>query len=364
MEHILLLIIVAILTLLAILLFAHGSNRKWVAGRKQPLPPGSFGWPIIGESIQFISALKTGFGEEFITERAKKYSPHVFKTSVLGDKVVIFPGQAGNKFIFTNEKMLFDPYLPSSMRKLFPTLDFVNLGANKNINSLFKPDSVDKLVASIDSVSKHHLNKYWVGNKEVKAQNLLELYTITVACGAFMGMKDVDQISEFSHHFNILNKGLFTVPYKIPGTPFFRAAKAAEALGRQIGLIVAQKKADMSRKLDSPVQDILSQLLSDGEEPLTEMEMVDKILFFLVSGNVTTTSVITSTMKYLAEYPDLYNEVMKGKWPFGSLVPTFCRWPVGRPKDVTSVVVTLFLSLSCSFSFQALFCSWRIKKTT
>lgn len=79
------------------------------------LPPGSFGWPFVGETLEFLYKSP----EIFITERVKKYTSDVFKTKILGEATVIFCGPAANKFIIANESKLVKVWHPPSQRKLF-----------------------------------------------------------------------------------------------------------------------------------------------------------------------------------------------------------------------------------------------------
>ncbi|CAL9008337.1 unnamed protein product, partial [Prunus brigantina] len=70
-----------------------------LVGKK--LPSGSFGLPLIGESISFIRrAQKQDKTDEWIQTRIRKYGP-VFKTSLMGSKTVVLTGQAGNRFVFS-----------------------------------------------------------------------------------------------------------------------------------------------------------------------------------------------------------------------------------------------------------------------
>ncbi|KAM7515201.1 hypothetical protein LguiA_004784 [Lonicera macranthoides] len=82
-------------------------------------PPGTSGWPMIGENIVFVMSGP----HKFVNDRMKKYSPDVFQTSLLGEKMAVFCGATGNKFLFTNENKLLTSWWPQSMKKalLFPS---------------------------------------------------------------------------------------------------------------------------------------------------------------------------------------------------------------------------------------------------
>jgi len=73
------------------------------------LPPGRTGWPIIGETLAYVSR-----PEKFVRDRIAKYSSTVFKTSLLGEKMAFLCGPLANKFIFSNEGKLTKLWLPPS----------------------------------------------------------------------------------------------------------------------------------------------------------------------------------------------------------------------------------------------------------
>jgi cytochrome P450 len=107
---------------------------------------------------------------------------------------------------------------------------------------------------------------------------------------------------------------VYSIYILTPGTPFHRAIKAAEALREEIYLIIKERREALAKNLASPTQDVLSQMIAvpcdDGF--MTELEIVDKILAFLIGGQDTTTATLTFAMKYLAVMPHIYNEVLKG----------------------------------------------------
>ena len=85
------LILIVLFVSLFIYFFSHNRSSK--------LPLGALGWLVLGENLK----LAASGPEKFIQERVKKYTEEVFKTSLLGGKMVVFCGAAGNKFLFSHE---------------------------------------------------------------------------------------------------------------------------------------------------------------------------------------------------------------------------------------------------------------------
>lgn len=79
-------------------------NFKPKSTNKTNVPPGSFGWPFIGETYEFLNKEP----EKFLAERMKKYSPKIFRTKIFGEPTVVLCGVAGHKFLASNEASLFN----------------------------------------------------------------------------------------------------------------------------------------------------------------------------------------------------------------------------------------------------------------
>jgi len=91
--------------------------RRAFNRRKFRLPPGSYGLPFIGETLQLISAYKSANPEPFMDERVRRYGS-IFMTHVFGEPTVFSADPELNRFILQNEGKLLDCSYPGSISNL------------------------------------------------------------------------------------------------------------------------------------------------------------------------------------------------------------------------------------------------------
>ena len=169
----------------------------------------------------------------------------------------------------------------------------------------------------MDTISQRHLDSDWENKQEVTVFPLSKLYTFWLASRLFISAEDPQQVAKFSEPFELLASGIFSIPIDLPGTPFNKAIKASNLIRKQLRAIIKQRKIDLAENRASPTQDILSHMLLTPDEDgrfMEEMDIADKILGLLVGGHDTASATITFIVKYLAELPEVYNEVLKGKF--------------------------------------------------
>lgn len=148
-------------TLFVVLVFFKFIVSPFV-GKK--LPPGSFGVPLIGESISFVKAQKQDRTHEWILSRIKKYGP-IFKTSILGSKMVILTGQAGNRFVFTGGENGISCNQPTSVVRVLGKNSLFEISGSRHklirgaITNFLKPESIQRFVAKMDSLVQQQLFK-------------------------------------------------------------------------------------------------------------------------------------------------------------------------------------------------------------
>uniref|UniRef100_A0A7N0T8F8 Cytochrome P450 n=1 Tax=Kalanchoe fedtschenkoi TaxID=63787 RepID=A0A7N0T8F8_KALFE len=295
---------------LSSLLYKHFSSR--FSGRN--IPPGKTGWPIIGESLEFMAAGRKGQPERFILDRVAKYSSNVFKTSLfLEPLVVVAVGAEANTFLFTENKLV-RPWWPNVVRKLFPT---VTIGSDAAIRLkkmmsplLQKSRGLENYIAAIDTIAKRHFASEWEGRDSVLVLPLAHRYTMTLACKLFLSVDDPEQVDGIAALIGALLRAIFSIPINLPGTWFSKGLKASKLIRETVMAIAKQRKIEWSENSAPPKQDMLSHLMmatDDSGKHMTESEIADNILGMLIGGYDPTSTACALVVKYLAELPEIYH---------------------------------------------------------
>ncbi|KAK7318049.1 hypothetical protein RJT34_02746 [Clitoria ternatea] len=282
------------------------------------LPPGQSGYPVIGESLEFLSTGWKGYPEKFIFDRMIKYSSEVFKTSIFGEPAVVLCGAKCNKFLFSNENKLVVAWWPKSVNKVFPTtlqsssVVEESRRMRKLLPQFLKPEALQRYVGTMDTIAQRHFASLWENKSQVTVYPLAQRYTFLLACRLFMSVEDMNHVAKLAGPFESLASGIISVPIDLPGTPFNRGIKAAKSVRKELLDIIKQRKVDLDEGNASATQDIMSHMLLTSDENgqfMNELDIADKILGLLIGGHDTTSAACTFIVKYLAELPHVYDTV-------------------------------------------------------
>lgn len=152
------------------MIFRHVGRKKAAsapdggAGEDEPvkrrLPPGSMGWPYIGETLQLYSNKNPN---SFFTEKQRRYGA-VFKTHILGCRCVMMSSPEAARFVLVTKAHLFKPTFPASKeRMLGPQAIFFQRGdyharLRRLVLRAFMPDAIRSKVSSIEEVALRALS--------------------------------------------------------------------------------------------------------------------------------------------------------------------------------------------------------------
>lgn len=288
--------------------------RKWRAPSSMDRIPGSLGWPIVGESFSFLSSFSSPAGiYTFLHDRQKRYGK-VFKSSVLGRLTVIMTGREASKILLTGKDGLVSLNLfYTGKQVLGPTSLLTQSGeAHKRLRRLIgeplSMDSMKKYFPFINTLAMETLD-HWSGQK-INVLEEASLFTLKVIGHMIMSLEPTGEEQEkFRSNFKIISSCFASLPFKIPGTAFYRGIKARDRMYAMLDSTIAQR-----RKGEGFQQDFLESLLKkhskdtpegddDDDNKLTDKQLKDNILTLLVAGHDTTTAALTWLIKFLEENP-------------------------------------------------------------
>lgn len=290
----------------------YNSNRS-------KYPPGTFGFPVIGETLHFFS----NGPEKFIHQRMEKYSEEVFATSLLGEKVAVVCGAAGNKFLLFTANHHLAPWVPSTVAKLLNWVDspgqsIKEIAAKHRAflyNEILKPESLRQHITIMDSFARQHIKTDWIPSKSevVKIHPLSQKYTLSLACRLLLGVEDANKVQTISDSFSLTMEGMLSMPINLPGTTYNRALKEIKKLKQQFLNIIAEKKKTVLENRDRASSDILSRtLMNENSRFMSDSEIGLYLLSLMLPSYESTSASITFVLKYLAELPHIYDGVYKG----------------------------------------------------
>lgn len=281
-----------------------------------PLPPGSFGLPVIGETISFLTDGK------FAEKREKKYGP-VFKTHIFGRPTVVMVGPEANQFLFANENKYFAATWPKSTRVLLGPASLAtqtgsfHLQRRKLMSQAFQPRALAGYLPAMESIAASYLEK-WQEMGTLTWYPELRNYTFDIASRLFVG-SDGGSETPLLELFENWVGGLFSIALPLPGTKFKKALRCRQELLKEMEKIILRRQQE-----ENPGEDALGILLQARDEdgnslPLEELK--DQILLLLFAGHETLTSAIASFCLLIARHPDIGDRLREEQQQFPASEP-------------------------------------------
>jgi cytochrome P450 len=266
----------------------------------RPLPPGSFGLPVIGETLSFLT------DPEFADKRHQKYGP-IFKTQILGRPTVVMVGAEANRFILSTNMHRFSwrEGWPNTFKELLGESLFLQEGEEHRRNRkllmpAFHGPALANYLTSMEGIVQNYLEKWeslgtftWFGE--------LKQMTFDIASTLLMGSEPGPLTALLSQWFTELTAGLFSVPLRWSWTTYGKALKARDQLLAHIEQAIIKRQQE-------PAQDALGLLVQSRDEEgngLSLEEIKVQALLMLFAGHETTTSMLTLMCMALAQHPNV-----------------------------------------------------------
>ncbi|XVF13776.1 hypothetical protein REPUB_Repub08aG0236600 [Reevesia pubescens] len=322
------------------------------SSRELPLPPGTLGWPYIGETFQLYSQNPN----VFFASKQKRYGS-IFKTHILGCPCVMISSPEAAKFVLVTRAHLFKPTFPASKeRMLGKQAIFFSQGQyhaklRKLVLRAFMPEAIKSIVSNIESIAKYSLQS--LEGRLITTFQEMKTYTFNVALLSIFGKDEVLDREDLKRCYYILEKGYNSMPINLPGTLFNKSMKARKELAQILAKVISTR-----RQMTLDCNDLLGSFMGD-KEGLTDEQIADNIIGVIFAARDTTASILTWIIKYLGENPsvlqavtDEQEAIMRGKEKGGE--EQTLSWADTKKMPITSRVIqeTLRVASILSFTFR------------
>lgn len=275
------------------------------------LPPGSVGWPLLGEVIPFFFQ-----PHQFITKRRKKCG-NLFRTSLLGYPTIISTDPHVNNFILKDDGRLFVPHYPSSIEKLIGNSNILSARGDSHkkrrgavMRFISNPVLKHRILSKIQNIIASNLSG-WKG-RTVNVMDKSYEMIFTLMAHHLLSLNAGTELDKMKNDFSIFRKGLFSLPFNWPGTSFYKSLQKKQVLCNQIQTIVQERKKMSS--LDS-YDDLISSILKDaaenedGESEFKTYEIAETILKLMIASIETTPKTIALVVMHVSKNPQIIQEL-------------------------------------------------------
>ncbi|KAK6918050.1 Cytochrome P450 [Dillenia turbinata] len=321
------------------------------------LPPGSLGIPIIGHSLQFFRSMRTNTTDKWLKERVEKCGP-VSKLSLLGKPTLFIYGQDANKFIFGRGATSLGNNQPPSVQRVMGQRNLLELSGEDHkrvrgaLMSFLTPNSLKQYVGKMDEIIKKHLEMHWHGKQTVtkfhalrpesrrflspavcwgrsakdssadkvktdglEVWPLMRTLTFDIMCSLLMGVEKGAYRDELVKLFEDLMDGVWSIPINLPFTRYNRSLQASTKIQILLKGLLNKKRIELEQRRIFPHHDLISSLLSikddDGENVMTEKEIIENVMLVMVGGHDTSSILLTFLVRLLGSDPSVYAAILQ-----------------------------------------------------
>ncbi|KAK7804696.1 hypothetical protein U0070_026307 [Myodes glareolus] len=326
---------------------------RWAATRdkscKLPIPKGSMGFPLIGETGHWLLQ-----GSDFQSSRREKYG-NVFKTHLLGRPLIRVTGAENVRKILLGEHQLVSTEWPRSARVLlgpntvansigdihrnkrkgflpesglglglflihadapFGRLAHGTVGTTKLqvpyhlplalqvFSKIFSHEALESYLPKIQLVIQDTL-RAWSSQPEAinvyqEAQRLTFRMAVRVLLGFSIPEEDLGHLFEVYQQFV---DNVFSLPLDLPFSGYRRGIQARQILQKGLEKAIREKLQCTQGKDYSDALDILIESSKEHGKEMTMQELKDGTLELIFAAYATTASASTSLIMQLLKHP-------------------------------------------------------------
>ncbi|KAM7408243.1 hypothetical protein PAMA_002104 [Pampus argenteus] len=270
-----------------------------------PLPKGSMGWPLVGETFHWLFQ-----GSNFHISRRERHG-NVFKTHLLGKPVIRVTGAENIRKILLGEHSLVSTQWPQSTRIILGPNTLVNsIGdlhkrKRKILAKVFSRGALESYMPRLQDVVKSEIAKWCSEPGAIDVYSAAKSLTFRIAVRVLLGLRlEEERIVYLAQIFEQLMNNLFSLPIDAPLSGLRKGIKAREILHANMEKIIVEKME--RQQLEQEYHDAFDNMLSSAKElgqELSIQELKETAVELIFAAHSTTASASTSLVLQLLRHP-------------------------------------------------------------
>ena len=257
------------------------------------------GLPAVGETLPFLRNLCG-----FLEDRQQRYGD-VFKSRVLGRRVVFLAGTEGAEAFYDEENITRSDAHPFPLVDLFGGLNFEMYDGPRHLAlksialTAFDHAAISGYLPDIQHLVESTLDRLSRAD-EFSATAELRRLAIEAISWNVMGLPPGPETEAITRDYGLVLAGLTSVPIPVPWTPYGRARAARDRLLTRIRAVIRDRRA-------RPGTDGLSRMLTERAEDgrvFTDQEAQLEVHHIVIAGFIVY-ALMAEVLRRLAEQPQL-----------------------------------------------------------
>ncbi|KAM7272220.1 hypothetical protein ACFE04_026883 [Oxalis oulophora] len=294
-------------------LWYAGPVKRKYSGTATKLPPGHMGIPYFGELLSFLWYFKVlRRPDDFIDAKRRKYGDNVgmYRTHLFGSPTIIACFPESYKLILQSAENFLLHWATLEVLGRQSILA-VNGSAHARLrkvvlDAISRPDALrciallvqPRILASFQS---------WAKDGNIKAYDAAKKLTLANIGKLFVNFEPGPLLDTMNKLFAGVLKGARAHPFNFPGTSYYEAIQCRKKLDAMF--MVELEKRKNGEEASDDLLDALLQIKDEEGNNLSDQEVLDNIVSFVVGGYESTALSSMWAIYYLAKYPHVLHKL-------------------------------------------------------
>lgn len=279
------------------------------------LPPGSMGWPLLGEMLDFLRYFKFAKRpDDFIAKRKSRYGDTgIYKSHLFGGPVIITCCPEFNRQVLsrmTEEETLSSGW-PSNELLGSSSISVVDGLLHKRLRkhlmeAFTNPKALNSQLRIAQPIFISALEN-WVSKKRIVAYDETKTMAFHNICQVLVSFESMELLQKMERLYRGLMAGLRSLTINIPGTAYQHALKCRKQLTEILSREMRTRQEKGTQKHD--FMQILMDSVDENGAKMKEIEVVENIVSLILGGYESTSDVMMWGLYYLAKHPDILEKL-------------------------------------------------------